>query len=125
MSFNNNQHITQLVQNALHRNTCGFDVPLLAFSNSNNRFKQQIDNSIEYSQLNQTHLILFDRGNQQKTALTELNRTKNLLLKRNEIEHELSISELVRSPIAGHILERTSMCTHICHTYHCYISSSF
>ena len=42
---------------------------------------------------NHTHFLFFDNGT---------NDMKNVLLKRQEIEHELSISKALRSPVAGY-----------------------
>jgi hypothetical protein len=40
----------------------------------------------------------------------ETNNVQNVLLKRHEIEHELSISKVLRSPVVGYQPESTSMC---------------
>jgi hypothetical protein len=50
---------------------------------------------------NHTHFHFFDDGT---------NNVQNVLLKRQEIEHELSISKALRSPVVGYIPEGTSMC---------------
>jgi hypothetical protein len=50
---------------------------------------------------NHTHFHFFD---------DEANNMQNVLLKRQEIEHELSISKALRSPVVGYIPESTSMC---------------
>ena len=49
---------------------------------------------------NHTHFLFFD---------DKTNNVQNVLLKRQEIEHELSISKALRSPVVGYIPESTSM----------------
>ena len=34
---------------------------------------------------------------------------KNLLLKRNEVEHDLTMNVTIRSPVIGHVPERNSI----------------
>jgi hypothetical protein len=50
---------------------------------------------------NHTHFHFFD---------DEANNVQKVLLKRQEIEHELSISKALRSPVAGYIPESIGMC---------------
>ncbi len=50
---------------------------------------------------NHTHFLFFDDGT---------NNVQDVLLKRQEIEHELSISKALRSPVVGYIPKSTSMC---------------
>lgn len=95
----NNQSMIELVENAFHPNTCGLNVPSIGFSHW--KYSIEIEKLIQQSKLNRTHFILFDDGKANSNM-------KHILLKRNCIEHELSISEAIRSPLTGHILERTS-----------------
>ena len=63
--------------------------------------KNTNDGSNWHLEPNHTHFHFFD---------DEANSVQNVLLKRQEIEHELSISEALRSPVVGYIPESTSMC---------------
>jgi hypothetical protein len=58
------------------------------------------DGSDWHLEPNHTHFHLFD---------DEVNDVQNMLLKRQEIEHELSISKALRSPVAGYISESVGM----------------
>jgi hypothetical protein len=49
---------------------------------------------------NHTHFFFFDDGSKD---------VKNMLLKRQEIEHELSISKVLRSPVPGFPSKNTGM----------------
>jgi len=53
-----------------------------------------------YLEPNHNHFLFFDDGS---------NDVEKLLLKRQEIEHELSISKALRSPVAGYQPKSTSM----------------
>jgi hypothetical protein len=53
-----------------------------------------------------THFLLFD---DETDGNDETNNVKNMLLKRQEIEHELSISQVLRSPVIGYQPKSTSM----------------
>ncbi|CAF1184093.1 unnamed protein product, partial [Adineta ricciae] len=120
-----NQDIMKLLGNALDRDLCGSDIPCLGFCDwkfvsheqdtPKSMFKQlvyRLDN--EYPPIHQyvlttstdderisvknqlepnhTHFFFFDAGS---------NDMKNMFLKRQAIEHELSISKVLRSPVPG------------------------
>jgi hypothetical protein len=51
-----------------------------------------------------THFHFFDDGND------TTNNIQNVLLKRQEIEHELNISKALISPVVGYQPKSTSMC---------------
>ncbi|CAM4803184.1 unnamed protein product [Rotaria magnacalcarata] len=125
-----NQDVIKLLGNALHRDICGRDVPCLGFCSWNyvpsdhQPVKQSGTTSMfyemRYSMDNEhppihkymmtpsancdslsshgqlepshTHFFFFDDGSKD---------VKNMLLKRQEVEHELSISKVLRSPIFG------------------------
>ncbi|CAF4581833.1 unnamed protein product [Rotaria socialis] len=125
-----NQDVIKLLGNALHRDICGRDVPCLGFCSWNyvpgdhQPVKQSSTTStfceMRYSMDNEhppihkymmtpsancdslnsqgqlepshTHFFFFDDGSKD---------VKNMLLKRQEVEHELSISKVLRSPISG------------------------
>ena len=57
-------------------------------------------NSNRHLEPNHTHFLFFD---------DESNDMGKVLLKRQEIEHELNISKALRSPVVGYIPESTSM----------------
>ena len=56
-----------------------------------------------YLEPNHSHFLFFDDGS---------NDLENVLLKRQEVEHELSISKVLRSPVAGYQPKSTSMSCH-------------
>ncbi|UJR07341.1 hypothetical protein I4U23_011628 [Adineta vaga] len=126
-----NDDMMKLIGNALHKDICGHDIPCLGFSNwnsslgddllieqftrvsINNEIRSFLDN--EYSSIhtyimrtntlsnrsyihrklqpNHTHFILFNDQSIDRT---------NILYKRQEIEHELSINRILKSPILNY-----------------------
>jgi hypothetical protein len=61
----------------------------------------ETDRSLWHLEPNHTHFHFFDDGT---------NNVQHVLLKRHELEHELSISKVLRSPVVGYQPESTSMC---------------
>jgi hypothetical protein len=57
--------------------------------------------SNRHLEANHTHFHLFDDGT---------NNVQNVSLKRQEIEHELSISKALRSPVVNYQPKSSSMC---------------
>jgi hypothetical protein len=64
------------------------------------------DNSILHLQPNHTHFHFFDDGKEENGGTNDV---KNMLLKRQEIEHELSINKSLMTPIAGYEPKMTRM----------------
>jgi hypothetical protein len=60
----------------------------------------EANRSICHLEPNHTHFHFFDEG---------ISNEQNILLKRQEIEHELSISKVLSSPMVGYQPESTSM----------------
>jgi hypothetical protein len=67
----------------------------------------QNDNFVLRLQPNHTHFHFFDDG---KDGTDGINDLKNMLLKRQEIERELSINKALMSPVVGYQPKSIGMC---------------
>ncbi|CAF3727835.1 unnamed protein product, partial [Rotaria socialis] len=97
-----NKDMINRLKIALHRDMCDNDVPLIVLNRKDSR--PENDMSTEYDKQNYIHVFNFNGASNDPNDLLlgpQNHGMNDLLLKRQEIEHELSISRVLRSPIYG------------------------